>query len=156
MLDIVFQGFDFRLIGGNLLVAFVGVEFQNTAHLDFEKPHDIVVGNLAEEIFYILFEPAPDMGDSLLAVLGLFVAFFLVDAFFNENALEGGEMELLAHLAELDFEFGVEYGAGALHAVAKHVGDTEEMRLVVGNHAAVGRHRNLAVGECVESVDGAV
>ena len=40
--------------------------------------------------------------------------------------------------------------------MAQHVADSEEARLVVFDHTAVGRYVYLAVRECVESVNGLV
>ena len=65
-------------------------------------------------------------------------------------------MQLFEQLAFSDLEFLADEVFRAVRRVAEHVADGEELRLVVLDHAAVGRDADLAVGEGIEGVDGLV
>ena len=142
--------------GGNLLVALEGVELEDAPHLYLEKAYDVVVGDGTHELLDIALEASADMVDGLLARLALLVALLLIYTFLDEDALEGGEMQLLPDLGQLYLELAAQYVAGVLDIVAQHIAHAQEMWLVVGDDTAVGRHRQLAVGEGIEGVDGAV
>ena len=65
-------------------------------------------------------------------------------------------MQLFQKLTLSDFEFLTNKVFRAVHAVAQHIADSQELRLVVLDHAAVGRDANLAISKGIEGVDGLV
>ena len=96
------------------------------------------------------------MGIDRLKRLALLKLTVLVDAFLYENALQRCEIELFAHFAELYLQFPPQKRAGAVGTMAEQLAHRKEMRLVVLNHAAVGRNGHLAVGEGIKRIDGLV
>ena len=138
------------------LVGTVFVELQDALHLYLEQAEDVVFGHLANKLRIVWRESLVDMGADGIDVGRLLKFAVLVDALLDEYLLERGEMELFEELAAAYLEFAAEEGLGVLGTVAQHVAHGEELRLVVGDDAAVGRDVDLAVGEGVEGVKGLV
>ena len=76
----------------------------------------------------------------------------LVDALLDENFLQRREVQLFQQLALADFQFLAYQVLCAVHRVAQHVADGEELRLVVLDDAAVGRYVDFAVREGIQRV----
>ena len=62
-------------------------------------------------------------------------------------------MPLIFEFAQPDRKFLTEKVARVLRTVAKHVVDTEHLRLVVKDHACVRSDRHLTCRECIECID---
>ena len=65
-------------------------------------------------------------------------------------------MPLVLEFAEPDREFLAQEVTGVLCAVAEHVVDTQNLRLVVEDHACVRCDGHLACGEFIKRIDGLV
>ena len=89
-------------------------------------------------------------------VCSFFEGLVLVDALFDEDALERSPEVLLFLLAEEDFQFLAEEILRALNAVAQELADSREEWLLFVDDAAVGRDADFAVGEGIECVNGFV
>ena len=84
---------------------------------------------------------------------GAFLEFAVfVDAFLYEYAFERGEVQQFALFAHLYLQFAAQDIACGFHTRAEDVAHAREHRLVVGNHAAVGRQRQFAVREGIQGV----
>ena len=135
------------------LVGLVLVELQDTLHLDFEELEDVILSHLAHKLRIIRSEPLVDMLTDGIHVRGLFELAVLVYAFLNEYLLKRGEVELFEQFALAYLEFLAEQVLGVIYRMAEHVADSEELRLVVLDDAAVGRDVHLAVGEGIKGVE---
>ena len=135
------------------LVGLVLVELQDTLHLDFEELEDVILSHLAHKLRIIRSEPLVDMLTDGIHVRSLFELAVLVYAFLNEYLLKRGEVELFEQFALAYLEFLAEQVLGVIYRMAEHVADSEELRLVVLDDAAVGRDVHLAVGEGIEGVE---
>ena len=67
----------------------------------------------------------------------LFEFLVLIDAFLDEDLLQRLEVELFQQLVLADLEFLTDEILRAIHTVAQHVADSQELRLVVLDHTTV-------------------
>ena len=141
---------------GNQLVGLVLVEFQDALHLDFEQSQDVVLGHLAHHLRVVRRQAVVNMFAHRVDVRCLLKFPVFIDALLDEDLLQRAEVQLLQQFVAFDLQFLSDEAHGAVHRVAQHVAHGEELRLVVLNHAAVGRDVHLAVGKRVERVDGLV
>ena len=70
---------------------------------------------------------------------GLALLDVAVDAVLDEDLLQRAEVPLLLEFAEPDLELQLEQVAGLLRGAPEDLGDAEELRLAVGDHAGVRR-----------------
>ena len=82
---------DLLSIGSYLLVALVGVEFQDACHLYLHQAEDVVAGNSPQEARLEGFEAKVDVSDCLVHVPCLLEFFVLIYPFFNKYLLQRGE-----------------------------------------------------------------
>ena len=141
---------------GHQLFGLVLVEFQDALHLDFQQFEDVVLGHFTDKRGVVGRQSLVDMLADLVHVGGLFEFLVLIDAFLDEDLLQRLEVQLFQELTFADFELLTNEVLRTVYAVAKHIADSQELRLVVLNHAAVGRYADLAVCKGIEGVDGLV
>lgn len=139
--DVVFEPFD-------QLVGFEGVELGDALDLDFKQAKNVVLRDLALEEFLVGLEAFIDGGDDGFPSFLFFDA--AVDAFLDEDLLQGAEVPLLFELTELDLEFELEQVTRLLGGEVEQILSGEEVRLLVFDHADVGRYGQFAIGEGVE------
>ena len=148
-------------------VCLILIIFKDSLHLDFQEFKNVLAGNFPMEgIFYhtltiyfgskefVLewFEFRIDEGNNLILTLTLLKLSLLVDAFLNENPFERREEELFLQFTLSDHQLLAQQSHCAVYAVAQHIADGEEYRLVVFDDTAVGRDINFAIAECVECI----
>ncbi len=116
--------------------------------------YHVLVCHLAAQQFLERCEP---FVHRLVSLFARFLAFdSLVDFVLDEDAFEGGHVPLLVELPEADAKLGAQQMFGAFGAPAQDFADADEVRLLVGDDARVGRYGDFAVGEGIERVDGLV
>ena len=140
-LDVVFERLD-------LLVSLERVELGDTLDLDFEQAEDVVLRDFTLKKFLIRLETFVDGCDDGLPGLFLFDA--AVDTFLDEDLFEGTEVPLFFEFAELDLEFELEKVTRLLGGQVEQVLGREKVRLLVLDHADIGRNGKLAIGESIE------
>ena len=128
-------------------VGLVLIKLQYALHLDFEELEDVVLGHLAHKLRIIRREPLVDMLAYRINVRGLFKLAVLIDAFLDENFLERRKVKLLEQFALTYLQFLPQEVLGVVNRMSEHVADSEELRLVGLDDAAVGRDVHLAVRE---------
>ena len=155
MLDVVAHPGDFLLYGQNLLVHGLGVELGDFAHRLLHELQYVVHDYLPAEQVLIALHVAEHVGE--LGVPVLLVLFqHLVDAVLEEYALQGAVVPFAFELVEPDVQLPEQQLTGVEGAVFQDVVDRQELRLVVPDHAGVGRKVEFAVRERVERVYGLV
>ena len=144
------------LHAGDGLVGFVLVELGNALHLDFKQAQDVVLRHLAHELRVEGCQSLVDVFAQFIGTVGILEGLALVDAFLDEDTLQGGEMQRFHQLAATDEQLLAQQFPGVIHRAAQHLADGEEAGLAVVDDAAVGRDADLAVGAGIECVDGLV
>ncbi len=149
------------------LVCLILIIFKDALHLDFQELEDVLAGYLpmegifhhalaihlgGEELVLEWLQLGVDEGHYLVLTLALLKLALLVDAFLDEDAFERGEEELFLQFALSNHQFLAEQSHGAVYAVAEHIADGEELRLVVLDDAAVGRDVDFAITEGIEGI----
>ena len=127
-----------RLDAGNEFIGLVLGELGNALHLDFEQAQDIVLGYLADHLRIERREPLIDVFAEFVGAVGVLKRPSFINALFDENLLQRGEMHLLHQFVPANFEFLTQEGQCAVHGMAEHVGYREELRFVVLDDTAVG------------------
>ena len=145
----VFQRFD---VG----IRLVRIELQNTAHLDVEQLHDVVARDFPDKSGLERFQSFVDMHNRLVEIRTLFVFLVLIYALFDEYLFQRSIKQALRQFAALDRKFRAQQFFRRVDTVAQHVADSQEMRFPIGNDTTVWRDAHLAIGECIERVDGAI
>ena len=113
-------------------------------HHDFAAQHSLVLLHLLEDILQLVLP-------------GLLVLFEdLVDAVFEEDALQAGVVPVVFELGKAYAELLFQQVAGVEGIVLEDVVDRKELRLVLHDHAGIRGNVGLAVGESVEGIDGLV
>ena len=148
-------------------VCLILIIFKDSLHLDFQEFKNVLAGNFPMEgiLYHTLtvyfgskefvlewFEFRIDEGNNLILTLTLLKLSLLVDAFLNENPFERREEELFLQFTLSDHQLLAQQSHCAVYAVAQHIADGEEYRLVVFDDTAVGRDINFAIAECVECI----
>ena len=77
-----------RLHLENQLIAFVGVEFQDTSHFDFHQLQDIIACHVTDQFRLKGFQSGIDMPDCLIHRCGLLKLPVFIDTFFDENLFQ--------------------------------------------------------------------
>ena len=144
------------LDAGHQLVGLLLVELQDALHLYLQQAQNVVLRHLAHQLRVVGSEAVVNMFADLVHVGGLLKLAILVDALLNEYLFQRLEVQLLQQLVLADFQLLPDEVFRALSAVDEHVAHGEELRLLVGNDAAIGRDVDFAVGEGIEGVDGLV
>ena len=144
------------LHAGDSLVGFVLVELGDALHLDFKQAQDVVLRHLTHELRVEGCQSLVDVFAQFIGTVGVLEGLALVDAFLDEDAFQGGEMQRFHQLAATDEQLLAQQFLGVIHRAAQHLADGEEAGLAVVDDAAVGRDADLAVGAGVERVDGLV
>ena len=149
------------------LVCLILIIFKDALHLDFEQLEDVFTGDLTmegifrhalaihlggEELVLEWLQLGVDEGYHLVLGLALLKLALLVDAFLDEDALQGGEEELFLQFALANHQLFAEQSHGTIYTVAEHIADGEELRLVVLDDAAVGRDVDFAITEGIEGI----
>ena len=74
-------------------------------HLDFHQAQDVILGHFAHHLGVERGEPLVDVGTGGVHVFGLLEAAVFVDALFDEDFLQRGEVQGLQGLVALYFQF---------------------------------------------------
>ena len=148
-------------------VCLILIIFKDSLHLDFQEFENVLAGNFPMEgiLYHTLtvyfgskefvlewLEFRIDEGNNFILTLTLLKLSLLVDTFFDENPFERREEELLLQFTLSDHQFLAQQSHCAVYAVAQHIADGEENRLVVFDDAAVGRDVDFAIAESVECI----
>ena len=155
VLEMVAQLGLFLLDGAYLVGDGLDVELGYLADRLLDQLQDIRVGNRAAEQVLVPEHGGLHVLELLFPGAGV-VLEDLVDLVLEENLLEGCVVPLALDLVQTDGQFLAHQLAGPLGVVAEHVVHAHEVRLLVLDHAGVGRDADLAVGAGVEGVDGPV
>ena len=130
--------FDVGFHAGDGFFGLVGVELEDTRHLDFHQPQDVVLGHLAYEGRVVGRQAQVDVLAGGVHVRGLFELAVLVDALFDEYFFERGEVQAFHDFATAYLEFAAKQGQGVVYGLAQHVAHGEEVGLLSVDDAAVG------------------
>jgi hypothetical protein len=137
-----------------LVVGLRRIVFRNADEAQFGQLHHILARHLAPQQLFEGFEACVH---GIVSLLARFAAFDgLIDFVLDEDAFERGHVPLLVEFAEADAQFRAEQVFGAFGTPAQDFADADEVRLLVGYDARVGRYGDFAVGEGVQGVDGLV
>ena len=151
MLDVVLDLLHLVLDRGDLLVHGLGVELGYLADRLLDELVDVIHGDLpAEEVLVVLH-----LGEHIVKLLFptlLVLLENLVNPVLEEYPLKGVVMPLVLEFVEADAQLPFQKILGVVGVIDEYVLDTQELRLVVHNHAGVRGDVALAVGEGVESV----
>ena len=140
---------------GELVHRGLDVEFGNLADGLFAERKHVVAGDLLPEKRAVGVEGAFDAVDLCIPGFGILLQ-LLIDAFFEEDFLQGNLVPLLAQLVKLDFQLFAQQVEGVLGVDAQDVLDVGEDGLAVPYYAGIGGVGDFAVGEGVECVNGLV
>ena len=77
----------------------------------------------------------------------------LIDPLLDEDLLQRSEEERLLLLLFLDLQLSAQQAQRAIRGMAQHIANGQEVRLVILNHAAVGRDVDLAIGEGIKRIN---
>ncbi len=154
MVQVVTDAFHLLLDALDLVVGLGGVVFRDADEAQFGQFHHILVRHLPAQQFLEGCEPFVHRFVCLLA--RAFALDGLVDLVFDEDAFQRGHVPLLVELAQTDAKLRAEQVFGAFGAAAQNFAHADEVGLLLGDDARVGRDGDLAVGKCVEGVDGLV
>ena len=127
------------------LVGLLFVELQYPLHLYFEQSQQVVARHGAHHLGVVRRKPLVDVLAYGVDVWRFFKLLVLIDALFDEYLFERAEVQLLQQLAPAYLQLAAQEAHRAVNGAAQHVAHREELRLVVGYHAAVGRYAHLAV-----------
>jgi len=72
----------------NEFVGFIGVEFENTRHLNLHEPEDIIPVDLADKGRFVGFQALINMRDGGIHIFGILKFLVLVDPFLDEYLLQ--------------------------------------------------------------------
>ena len=143
--EVVVNGFNLSLDTGNQFISLVLIEFKDALHLYFQESQDVVSGNLADKVLLERRQSVVNMCDDSIHVFGILELLILVDAFFDEDSLQGREEQLFHQLAPADVQFLAQQSHRVVYIMAEHITDGEEARLIILDDTAVGRNVDLAV-----------
>ena len=119
------------------LVGFVLIELQDTLHLDFEQFQDVVLRHLTYQSGIVGCQTFVDMLTDGIDGGCLFEFLVFIDALLDEDLLQRLEVELFQELVLADLKFLTDEVLRAVHTVAQHITDGEELRFVILDHTTV-------------------
>ena len=90
--EVVVYFFDVSFNGRNLLVGFIGIEFQDTSHFYLHQFENVVPVDFTQEVFFERFQPPVDMGYGIIHRPAFLKCLVFVYPFFDENFFKGEEM----------------------------------------------------------------
>ena len=143
---------DVFLDAGNVLVRLVLVELQDAGHLDFHEAEDVFLRHFTHEHRIERSQAFVDVFASGIHALGLFEFLVLVDAFFDEDFFERGEVQAFEQFSPTDFKLLAEESEGIVCRLPEYIANGEEMRLLLVDDTTVGRDAHLAIREGVECI----
>ena len=150
---IVLAGGDAFFEFAQKLVGLFTVVIAGAADRNFDELADFFVRDfLAVQTLDVGHKAFAHEVDNLLAVLRLLDD--LVNTLFDEDFFEGGHVPFVFEVFEFVGEFPFQELDRVLRVHAQNVGDAEEFRVLVDDHAGAGRNGFFAVGKGVEGVDG--
>ena len=141
---------------GDSFLSLVGVELQDSSHLDFKQFQDILLGYLTNHIRIKWRQSVINMLASGIDALRLLKLTVLIDSLLNENLFQRREMQLFKNLVLTDFQLTLQQFLGIIYRTAEHIAHGEELRLLIVDHAAVGRDADLTISESIECVNGLI
>ena len=133
-----------------VVICLVGVELRNALDSNLCQPHDVLVGDRAQQVLGVRSQPHTNVFHDRLPGFGLFDV--AVDAVLDKDLLKAGKVPLLVKLVELELELCFEHGHRRVGGPAEHVAHPHKHRLIVDNDAGHGAHRRLAGRERVERI----
>ena len=137
-------------------VGLVLIELQDALHLDFQQFEYVVLRHLTDHLGVVGRQALVDMLADGIDRWSLFEFLVFIDALLDEDLLQRLEMQLLQEFTLADLEFLTDQVLRTVCRVTQHIADSQELRLIVLDHAAVGRDTDLTIGEGIEGVDGLV
>ena len=147
---------DLLLDACHKLVSLILIELQDALHLYLEQTEDVVFGNLTNHLRVERSESLVDIFANGINVRSILELLILIDTFLDEYLLERCEVELFEEFALTNLEFLTKEVLGVFHIMFKDIADSEELRFVVLDDAAVWRDVYLAVREGEERVESLV
>ena len=120
------------------LLGLVFVELQDALHLDFHQSENVVACHLTYHLWIERLQTLVDVFAGGIHRGGVLKGTALVDALLDEDFLQRGEMQLLEQLAAPYLQLFAYQVFGLFGRVAQHVANSEELRFVVLDDAAVG------------------
>ena len=138
VLQVAIDLVDLCLDACHQLVGFVLVEFQDALHLDLQQFEDIVLGDLTHQAGVVGCQSLVDMLADSIHVGCVLELLVFVDTLFDEDFLQGIEMILVQQLILANLELLSDEILGTIDRVTEHIGDGQELRLLVADHTTVG------------------
>ena len=156
VVEVALYLFKLGLDAGNEFVGLVFVELQYALHLDFEQSQQVVAGHFAHKVFLKRLESLVDILQCSIGRFCILKLFTFVYTFFDEYLFERTEVQLLEQFVASYLEFALDEVFGVIHRASQHIAHREELRHAVVDHTAVGRYAYLAIGECIQGIDGLI
>jgi len=92
----------------------------------------------------------------LIHSAALLVFLILIYALLYENTLQRSEHKVLEQLSALYLQFTPQQILRVVHTPPQHIAYSQEMRLTVGNHAAIRRDADFAIRESIQCINSTV
>ena len=146
----------FRFHASNVLLSLILVELQDTGHLDFHQPQDIITCHLSDQFGIPGLQSAAHPFHSGIHILGILKLTVLIDTLLYENLFQRGEEQTLQQFASAYEPFLPQKFQSGVHVAAKHIAHGQELRLPVIYDTAVGRNRYLTIRAGIQGIDGLV
>ena len=147
--QVVFNLSYFCLDACNEFIGLVFIKLQDTLHLDFHEPENVITRHFTNEIGLERCEFQIDKSNSFVHIRSLFKLLFLIDALLNEYPFETGKEELFEQFAPSNLQFLAQKSHRSVHSMAQHIADRKETRLVVFDNTTVGRDVYLTITESI-------
>ena len=113
----------------------------------------ILIRHGAEEGLQRVLQSAPYVLHHLGDALRLLEVLILVDPSGDEELLQGLQEVLLLQLTQPNPQLRTDVAHRPLAPVGEYLTHSEELRVIVSHHAAIGRDGDLATGKGVERID---
>lgn len=134
----------------DLFAMLVDVEEGDSANADLKQAVNIWIGQFADEFLFERFEAVIDRRDNRFVGFALFD--FLVDPFFDENAFESAEMQIVEQFLFSEFEFALESFNELIGISAEDVGDSHLDRAIISDDCDSAGDGDFAIGKCVKCI----
>ena len=138
MVEVIPCLFHLGLDVGQLLIGFLDIELGDLTHRLLAEFQHIVTGDLPFEFLAIRVEAALDAGHLVFPGLVVFLLQLLIDAFLEEDLLQGDPMPFRLQLIEQDAQLPTEEFHGTVRASPEDLADAHEGRPFVDDDTGIG------------------
>ena len=165
MFQIVAHLLHFLFQSRNVLIRFEGIVFGDAFDADFGQLAYVVFRDVAHQAqalvvwawvvrwrCHVFAQFAVDGRQDFLPTLTLFN--LVVNPVFDEDFLQTGHVPFFQQLTQFDFQLRLQQVTGAESIVLQDFLHSHKARLVLMDHAGVGRNGDFTIGKRIEGIDG--